>query len=67
MLQDDTVTIVVQVNGKVRGSFAFAKDVDQEYVSITAKATEDIQKWIAGKEIVKEVFVPNKLLSIVVK
>ncbi len=67
MLVDDEVTIAVQVNGKMRGTFTFLNGVAQEEVSDTVCADEKIKKWIEGKEIIKEIFIPNKMLSIVVK
>lgn len=67
MLADDEVTIAVQVNGKLRGTFQFLNGVAQEEVSETVHANPDIAKWVDGKTIVREIFVPNKLLNIVVK
>ncbi len=67
MLVDDEVTIAVQINGKMRGTFTFLNGVAQEEVSETVCADPKIQKWLEGKEIVKEIFIPNKMLSIVVK
>ena len=67
MLIDDEVTIAVQVNGKLRGTFTFLNGVAQEEVAETVYNSPDITKWIEGKEIAREIFVPNKLFSIVVK
>lgn len=67
MLVDDEVTIAVQVNGKLRGTFTFLNGVAQEEVSEVVRADESIKKWIGEGEIVKEIFIPNKMLSIVVK
>lgn len=67
MLVDDEVTIAVQVGGKLRGTFTFLNGVGQEEVSEVVRADENIAKWLEGKEIVKEIFIPNKMLSIVVK
>ncbi len=61
----DTVTIVVQENGKLRANITVAKDADKD--SVLAMAKEAIAEKIAGKEIVKEIFVPNKIVNIVVK
>lgn len=66
MLIDDEVTIAVQVNGKLRGTFSFLHGVTQEEVSERVRAEESIRKWIDGREIQKEIFIPNKMLSIVV-
>jgi leucyl-tRNA synthetase len=65
-LVDDTATYVLQVNGKLRGRFDLPKDkTEQELMAIINKNPE-IQKHLTG-EIVKTVFVPNKLLNIVMK
>ena len=67
MTIDDEVTIAVQVNGKLRATFQFLNGVAQEEVAATAYESPDIKKWVEGKKILREIFVPNKLLSIVVE
>lgn len=67
MLLDDEVTIAIQINGKLRGTMTFLHGVAQEEVAARAFEDPEIYKWIEGKEMVREIFVPNKLLSIVVK
>ena len=67
MLVDDEVTIAIQINGKLRGTYTGLNGVMQDEVSAYAHETADIAKWLDGKILVKEIFVPNKLLSIVVK
>ncbi len=67
MLVDDEVTIAVQINGKLRGTFEFLNGVTKEEVITTVSSHVDIAKWIEGKTIVNEIFIPNKLLNIVVK
>lgn len=67
MLVDDEVTIAVQVNGKLRGTLTCFNGVAQEEVSALAHAEPNIAKWLEGKILVKEIFIPNKMLSIVVK
>ncbi|WP_225048167.1 leucine--tRNA ligase [Lacticaseibacillus kribbianus] len=66
-LVDTTVTMVIQVNGKLRGNLEVAVDADPEAVKAEAKALENVQKFIAGKTIVKEIVIPNKIVNIVVK
>ena len=65
-LVDESVTYVVQVNGKVRGRFDFPKDETEAVIMEAAKADPSIQKHVDGKEIRKVIFVPNRLLNIVV-
>lgn len=64
-LIDSTVTYVVQINGKVRGSFELPKDLGEEQILVEAKKHPQIQKYLDGKEISKVFFVKNKLLNLV--
>jgi leucyl-tRNA synthetase len=66
-LVSETVTVVVQVNGKVRAQIEMPTDADETAVTDAAKANEKVQAHIAGKEIVKTIFVPGKILNIVVR
>jgi leucyl-tRNA synthetase len=63
---DDEVTIIVQINGKMRGSFTVPTDSSQEELENRAKAIPEALKWIEGKEVKKIIVVPNKLVNIVV-
>lgn len=65
-LEDPTVLYIVQVNGKVRGRYELPKDREEATVLEAAKKDPHIQKFIGGQDIKKVVFVPNKLLNIVV-
>lgn len=62
---EDTVTIVVQVNGKLRSKFEIAKDSDQQVLK--DKAIESVPNYTNGKQIMKVIVVANKLVNIVVK
>lgn len=64
-LEDDTITYVVQINGKVRGRFELPKNQNQETILNSAKQNPLIEKYLDGKAINKVIFVPNKLLNIV--
>ena len=64
LAKDDLVTIAVQVNGKVRGTFEFETDSSDNVV--LEKAKEVVEKWLEGKEIKFSKVVKNKLVSIVV-
>ena len=66
ILVEDQVTIVVQVNGKVRGSIVVAKDASEDQVLEQAKADEKIAKYLENQEVKKTIFVPNKLVSFVI-
>ncbi|WP_411824038.1 leucine--tRNA ligase [Leptospira sp. 'Mane'] len=65
-LLDATITIVVQVNGKMRGEFSAARDVNQTDAISLAKKVEKVLPFIEGKEIKKEIYVPGKLVNLVV-
>jgi len=65
-LQRDLVEIVVQVNGKLRARLTVAADVSKDDVEAEARADENVQRFIAGKEIRKVIVVPGKLVNIVV-
>jgi len=67
LMQEDVVTIAVQVNGKLRGQVDVANPPSKEDAITAAKANENVRKWIEGKEIAKEIYVPGKLVNIVVK
>jgi leucyl-tRNA synthetase len=64
---DSEVTIVVQVNGKIRDKFSAPPDTPTEELEKTARALPAIQKWTEGKTLVKVIAVPGKLVNVVVK
>ena len=64
-LVQDMITMVVQVNGKMRGKMDVAPNSDPEQLKAQAKALEGVAKFLTG-EIKKEIVVPNKLVNIVV-
>ena len=66
-LVEAEVEIVVQIKGKVRAKLVVAKDLSREELQEIALADEKIESEIAGKEVVKVISVPNKLVNIVVK
>ena len=67
LLVAEEITIVFQVNGKLRGEGQFPKDVDKETVLSAAKADQKVQSFLEGKEIVKEIYVPGKLVNLAAK
>ena len=66
MVEDEKL-IVVQVNGKVRGKVTVAADADEETVKTVAFADENVKKFTDNTHIVKVIYVPGKLLNVVVK
>lgn len=66
MLVSDTMTIVVQVNGKVRANISVASDADEATIVKAAQTDENAVQHIAGKTVKKTIYVPNKLVNFVV-
>ena len=64
---DDTVEVIVQINGKLRGKISVPVDMSKDDVLALAKADEKVAAAIEGKNIVKEIVVPNKIVNIVIK
>ncbi|MBQ9121254.1 MAG: leucine--tRNA ligase [Clostridia bacterium] len=64
---DQTIEIAVQVNGKLRGTVLVAKDIAKDDAIAAAKAVESVVPFLADKTVVKEIYVPGKIVNIVVK
>jgi leucyl-tRNA synthetase len=67
LLARDTVTLVVQVNGKLRDRIEVAVDTPEDELLATARASGNVSRHLDGREIVKEVVVPGKLVNLVVR
>lgn len=67
LCKDDTIEIVCQINGKVKSKLTIPTDAAKDDVIALAKDDEAIVKATEGKNIVKEIYVPNKLVNLVVK
>jgi leucyl-tRNA synthetase len=65
-LEENSVEIAVQINGKVRGRLTIAKDASQDVVLAAAKALPSVVPWLEGKQLKKEVYVPGKIVTLVV-
>ena len=66
-LVEDEIEIVLQIKGKVRAKVVVSKDSSREDLEKIALANDKIQAEVAGKDIVKVIAVPNKLVNIVIK
>jgi len=66
-LKDDEVTIVFQVNSKKRAELTVPKDASEANVQEIGKADAKVQAALAGKEIVKSIFVTNRIWNVIVK
>ncbi|HEY8428929.1 MAG TPA: leucine--tRNA ligase [Sandaracinaceae bacterium] len=67
LCEEDEIEIPVQVNGKVRGRVRLAKDAGEEAAMAAARADEGIAKHLDGKQLVKTIYVPGRILTLVVK
>ena len=65
--QEDTISLPVQINGKLRANVEIEKDEDQESVKQKVHNNDKIQAQIEEKQIVKEIYVPNRIYNIVIK
>ncbi|MFA7314706.1 MAG: leucine--tRNA ligase [Candidatus Magasanikbacteria bacterium] len=65
-IKEDIITIVVQVNGKVRDSIDVPAEIYEEDIKIKVLALENVQKWLGDKEPKKVIYVKGKLVSVVV-
>lgn len=67
LCKDETIEIVVQVNGKLKAKLNIAPDSDKDSVIAAAMADEKVKESVDGKNIIKQIYVPNKLVNIVAK
>lgn len=66
-LQQDTVTLAIQVNGKLRDEITVDKNLDKTAIFALAKSQEKLQKYLAEGTVIKEIYVPQKLVNFVIK
>jgi len=62
---ESTITLAITVNGKKRAQIEVSKELSKE--EILSQAKQNVAKWLEGKELFKEIYVPNKLINLVVK
>jgi len=65
-LAEDTVTIAVQVNGRVRASIQISPSATEADVVAMAKSSENVARFLDGKEIKREIYVPGRIVNLVV-
>ncbi len=65
LLEEDTVTVAIQVNGKLRTTLKLVKDCGKDEAEKEALSNDRIQQAISGKEIKKVIVVPNKIINVV--
>lgn len=67
LLVEDSITIGVQINGKLRGTIDIKPNSPENEVKEAAQKEENVVKYIDGKEIIKIIYVPNRIINIVIK
>jgi leucyl-tRNA synthetase len=66
LIKEKVITLVIQVNDKVRDKIEVEVDISEEKAKELAISQKNVRKWIQGKEIKKVIFVPGKLINIVI-
>ena len=66
LIKDEMVTLIIQVNGKVRDKIEVPADISEKEARELTLKREKVKKWILGKEVKKVIFVPGKLINIVI-
>ena len=64
---DSEVEIGVQINGKLRGTILIEKDLDKDSVFAISKDIENVQKYLSKGTLIKEIYVPGKIVNFVIK
>jgi leucyl-tRNA synthetase len=67
LIKDETINLVVQINGKLRDTIVVSSDISEEEAKKEALESEKIKKWLEDREVIKVIFVKGKLINIVVK
>jgi leucyl-tRNA synthetase len=67
LVREDEIEIPVQINGKVRAKVAVAAEADRAAIEAAARADAKIEEHLAGKQVVKTVVVPGRLVNFVIK
>ena len=66
-MEEEKVNIVIQINGKKREVVNVKKDINERDILKIIKNNDKVQSFIQNKEIVKKIFVPNKILNYIIK
>jgi leucyl-tRNA synthetase len=67
LAKEDLITIAIQVNGKLRGNIQVSSDIKDKVLKSEASNIESVKKYLDGKDIVKKIVVPGRLVNFVVK
>jgi len=67
LIKDEIINLAVSINGKLRTTLEVVCDISKEEAIKLAHDNEIIKKWLEGKEVLKNIFVPGRLLNIVIR
>lgn len=67
LTQDETITMAVQVNGKTRATLNVSTDISKEDFLAKAKEHTNIQKYLQGRNLTKEIYIPRKICNLIIK
>ena len=67
LAKEDLVTIAIQVNGKLRGNLQLPEETDDKTLKTEASKVEGVKRHLEGKNIIKKIVVPGRLVNFVVK
>jgi leucyl-tRNA synthetase len=67
LVKDELVAVAIQVNGKLRGTMSVSPDLSEAEALARARSQANVEKHLAGKEVVKAVYIPGRLINLVVK
>ena len=67
LIEKELTIVAVQVNGKLRGTLELNQDIKKEEIIKMSKEIDNVKKYIENKSVIKEIFIPNKIINIVVK
>ena len=65
LVKDDSYTIAIQINGKLRDTFEFNNEASEDYIKQTVCKLDSVEKHLVGKKIAKIIIVPKKIINIV--
>ena len=66
-LYKNKMNIIIQVNGKLRGNIEVDASLSKDNIISQAKIHNNVKKYIEDKEIIKEIYVPNKIINLVIR
>lgn len=66
LIQDEDFKLIIQVNGRLRGTVLAKKDISQQEAEELVKSQNSVKKWLENKKIKKAIFVPDRLINFII-